>query len=245
MSLDALNEAGFTPDICAELIKAESDLKPQVDVTPDMDDEQSLKAAQAYDRHWWQYESVWRRLRDCLEARSLNRIRVSKDKKKLLTNWASIVSAIPVDEDGRVKVQTVLMSATMDRTMIEQFFHVDEWVEIDAQKHNNSVVRQANAPGSKAALLYGTGDREEEYGETNAMKKAAAEKLRADVARIVGDENLFTFKGVAELGDTVTGWFNGVEGVDEWRGQDAFILGRLLPMEPLRMKSVQSPATKR
>lgn len=175
MSLDALNEAGFTPDICAELIKAESDLKPQVDVTPDMDDEQSLKAAQAYDRHWWQYESVWRRLRDCLEARSLNRIRVSKDKKKLLTNWASIVSAIPVDEDGRVKVLTVLMSATMDRTMIEQFFHVDEWVEIDVQKHNNSVVRQANAPGSKAALLYGTGDREEEYGETNAMKKAAAE----------------------------------------------------------------------
>ncbi|WP_201150518.1 hypothetical protein [Rhodovulum sulfidophilum] len=58
--------------------------------------------------------------------------------------------------------------------------------------------------GEDAADLF---DREEEYGETNASKKAAAEKLRADVARIVGDENLFTFKGVAELGDTVTGWF--------------------------------------
>lgn len=230
LSLDALDAAGFTRDVCAELIKAEGDLKPQVDVTPDMDDEQSLKAAQAYERHWWKYESVWRHLRDCLEARSMNRIRVSKDKKKLLTNWASIVSAIPVDDDGRVKVQTVLMSATMDRAMIDQFFHVDEWVEIDVQKHDNSVVRQANAPGSKAALLYGTGDREEEYAETNAKKKAAAEKFRADVARIVGDENLFTFKGVAELGDEVTGWFNGVEGVDEWRGQDAFILGRPLPM---------------
>lgn len=67
--------------------------------------------------------------------------------------FCPIVSAIPVDDDGRVKVQTVLMSATMDRAMIEQFFHVDEWVEIDVQKHNNSVVRQANAPSSKAALL--------------------------------------------------------------------------------------------
>lgn len=99
LSLDVLDEAGFTPDVCAELIKAESDLTLQVDVTPDMDDEQSLKAAQGYDRHCRKYKSVWQRLRDCLVARSLNRIRVSKDRKKLLTNWASIVSAIPVDDE--------------------------------------------------------------------------------------------------------------------------------------------------
>ncbi len=229
LTLERLEDAGFTEAVCTDLIAAEKGLAPNVEITPDMDDEQSLKAATAYDRQWWRYESVWRRMRDCIGSRSMNRIRISKDKKKLLTNWASVVSAIPVDDDGRVKVQTVLMSATMDRVMIDQFFHVDEWVEIDIQKHNNSVVRQANAPGSKAALLYGTGDREEEYGETNNSKKAAAEKFRDDVARIVGEDNLFTFKGVAELGDDVTGWFNGVEGVDEWRGQDAYILGRPLP----------------
>jgi len=229
LTLERLEAAGFDEDVCDELIKAESELAPQVDVMPDMDEVESLRTAQAYDRHWWKYESVWRRLRDCIRSRSMNRIRVSRDKKKLLTNWASVVNAIPIDDDGRVKVQTVLMSATMDRSMVEQFFHVDDWIEIDVQKHPKSVVRQANASGSKAALLYGTGDREEEYGETRADKKAAAEKFRADVARIVGKNNLFTFKGVAELGDDVTGWFNGVEGIDEWRGQDAFILGRPLP----------------
>jgi len=229
VTLERLEEAGFTPDVCSMLIKAEGELRPDVEITPDMDDEQSLHVAHEYDRQWWKYESVWRRLRDCLGSRSMNRVRVSKDKKKIVTNWASVVSAIPVDEDGRVKVQTVLMSATLDRSMIEQFFHVDEWVEIDIEKHPKSVVRQANAPGSKSALLYGTGDRVEEYGEDNAAKKAAAEKFRQDVQRIVGEDNLFTFKGVAELGDEVTGWFNGVEGVDEWRGQDAFILGRPLP----------------
>lgn len=46
----------------------------------------------------------------------------------------------------------------------------------------------------------------------------------------MGHENLVTFKGVAELGGAETGWFNGVEGIDEWRGQDAFIIGRPLPM---------------
>ncbi|MDO5622603.1 MAG: hypothetical protein Q4G24_14175 [Paracoccus sp. (in: a-proteobacteria)] len=58
LTLNVLDEAGFTPDICAELIKAESDLKPQVDVTLDMDDEQSLKVAQDYDCHWWKYEKA-------------------------------------------------------------------------------------------------------------------------------------------------------------------------------------------
>ncbi|MDO5622604.1 MAG: hypothetical protein Q4G24_14180 [Paracoccus sp. (in: a-proteobacteria)] len=81
-----------------------------------------------------------------------------------------------------MKVQTVFMSATMDRAMIEQFFHIDEWVEIDVQNHSNSVVRRADTPSSKAELLYGTGNREEEYGETNVSKKAVTEKLRADVA---------------------------------------------------------------
>jgi len=229
LTLERLEAAGFTPEILDQLIKAESDLAPDVDITPDMDGEQSLTLTDAYDGLWWKYESVWRRLRDCIKSRSMNRVRVSRDKKTIITNWASVVSAVPVDDDGRVRVQTIIMSATIDRAMLEQFFHIDDWVELDIKKHPESNVRQSNAPGSKAALLYGTGDRVDEYEETNEAKKAAAAQFRADVAHIVGENNLFTFKGVAELGDKVTGWFNGVEGVDEWRGQDAFILGRPLP----------------
>ena len=97
LTIERLEDAGFTVDVCTDLIKAESCLKPDVEITPDMDDVQSLKSAHDYDSHWWKYESLWRRLRDCLESRSMNRIRVSRDKKSILTNWAQLMAAIPVE----------------------------------------------------------------------------------------------------------------------------------------------------
>ena len=228
LTLEALAKAGIDAEVCSEMIKAEESLRREVGVSPSMSQSESVKAAGDFDQKWFRYASFWRRLRDCIVHGSLNRVRVSTDKKAIITNWADVVKAIPSDGDGRVTVTTVIMSATMKRSMIEQFFVIDEWLDIEVEKHPSAEVIQADLKGSMASLLYGEGDRAETYRETDKDKKAAAEKLRADVARVTEGKPLLTYKALADM-MPVAGWFNAVEGLNDWDGQDVAVLGRPLP----------------
>lgn len=128
MTIDSLEAAGFTPDVCKELIKAETDLAPEVTITPDMSASEALQAATNYDGAWYRYASFWRRLRDALEARSLNRLRVTKNKKGIFLNWRQKIAGIPWDhETNRPRVPVLILSATIKRSMVEAVMPVDEW----------------------------------------------------------------------------------------------------------------------
>ena len=230
LTLDALDAAGFTPDVCRELIKAEEGLKPEVEITPDLDPEQALKAAGEYDGQWYKYASLWRRLRDALAARSLNRLRVTKNKKGIYLNWRQRIAGIPWDQEtDRPKVPVLILSATIKRSMVEAVLPVDEWTTIEVEKHAGAKVTQVVVNASKASLLYGTGDRAEEYGETRADRRAAAAMFRADIERVSEGRHLFSYKALIDEDVPLSGWFNAVEGLNEWAGGKIDILGRPLP----------------
>lgn len=230
MTIEGLEAAGFTPDVCKELIKAESDLAPEVTITPDMSASEALKAATDYDGAWYRYASFWRRLRDALEARSLNRLRVTKNKKGIFLNWRQRIAGIPWDhETNRPRVPVLILSATIKRSMVEAVMPVDEWVTIEVEKHEDAKVTQVVLNTSKSALLYGTGDRVEEYGETRAEKRAAAEKFRQDITVVATGRNLFSYKALMDEGVPLAGWFNAVEGLNDWAGGRIDIVGRPLP----------------
>lgn len=230
LTIERLEAAGFTADICKALIKAETELAPDVEITPDMSAEEALKAAGCYDGQWYKYASFWRRLRDALEARSLNRLRVTKNKKSIFLNWRQKIAGIPWDnETDRPRVPVLILSATIKRSMIEAVLPVDEWVTIEVEKHKDAQVTQVMLNASKASLLYGTGERVEEYKETNAAKKAAAAKFRDDLMRVSEGRHLFSYKSLVDEGVPLSGWFNAVEGLNDWAGGKIDIVGRPLP----------------
>lgn len=230
LTLDRLDAAGFTPEICKDLIKAENDLAPEVEITPDMSAAEALTAASDYDGAWYRYASFWRRLRDALEARSLNRLRVTKNRKGVWLNWRQKIAGIPWDhETDRPRVPVLILSATTKRSMIEAVLPVDEWVTIEVEKHKDAKVTQVVLNASKSALLYGTGDRADEYGETRAERKAAAKKFREDLVTVSGGRHLFSYKALADEAVPLSGWFNAVEGLNDWAGGKVDIVGRPLP----------------
>lgn len=238
MTIEALEAAGFTPDVCRELIKAETDLAPEVTITPDMSASEALKAAADYDGTWYRYASFWRRLRDALTARSLNRLRVTKNKKGIFLNWRQKIAGIPWDnENNRPRVPVLILSATIKRSMIEAVLPVDEWVTIEVEKHEDAKVTQVVLNTSKSALLYGTGERAEEFGETIAAKKAAAAQFRADIAQVAHGRHLFSYKAIKDEGVPLAGWFNAVEGLNDWAGGRIDIVGRPLPA-PLEVEDM-------
>ena len=232
LTFERLGEAGFTVDVCKELIKAEMALAPDVEITPDMSAREALSAATDYDGKWYKYASFWRRLRDALESQSLNRLRVTPNKKGVVLNWRRKIAGIPWDsETDRPRVPVLILSATIKRSMIEAVLPVDEWVDIEVEKHADAKVVQIPMNASKSALLYGTGDRVKKYDERDKGKKAAAANFRADVEQVSRGRNLFAYKDVNDF-VPLEGWFNAVEGLNDWAGCNIDIVGRPLP-EPL------------
>lgn len=230
MTIDRLREAGFTVEVCKELIKAETALAPDVEITPDMSVAEALKAAGDYDGLWHRYASFWRRLRDALEAGSLNRLRVTPNKKGIYLNWRQKIAGIPWDsETDRPRVPVLVLSATIKRSMVEAVLPVDEWVSIEVAKHPDAKVTQIPINASKKSLLYGTGDRVEEWNETDKKEKARAEQFRADVARVSEGRHLFSYKALIDENMMLAGWFNAVEGLNDWAGGKIDIVGRPLP----------------
>lgn len=238
ITLERLDAAGFTADVCKALIKAENDLAPEVEITPDMSAAEALEAATDYDGAWYNYASFWRRLRDSLEARSLNRLRVTPDKKGIFLNWRQEIAGIPWDhETNRPRVPVLIMSATTKRSMIEAVLPVDEWVTIEVEKHKDAKVIQVPVNMSKSALLYGTGERGLEYQETAKDKKEAALQLRQDVMAVSEGRHLFSYKSLADEGVPLSGWFNSLEGLNDWAGGEIDIVGRPLPA-PLDVEDI-------
>jgi hypothetical protein len=238
LTLERLDAAGFTVDVCKALIKAENDLAPLVEITPDMSAAEALTAATDYNGAWYRYASFWRRLRDALEARSLNRLRITPNKKGVLLNWRQKIAGIPWDhETNRPRVPVLILSATIKRSMIEAVLPVDEWVSIEVEKHKDAKVIQVPVNMSKAALLYGTGERLEEYGETNRDKKAEAKKLREDITAVSEGRHLFSYKSLVDEGVPLSGWFNSLEGLNDWAGGEIDIVGRPLPA-PLDVEDI-------
>ena len=230
LTIERREQAGFTVDVCKELIKAETELAPEVEITPDMSASEALNAATDYDGQWYKYASFWRRLRDALEAGSLNRLRVTPNKKGVYLNWRQKIAGIPWDkETNRPRVPVLILSATIKRSMVEAVLPVDEWVSIEVEKHPDAKVTQVPINTSKKSLLYGTGDRVEEWDETDKKDKARAEQFRADVARISEGRHLFSYKALIDENMMLAGWFNAVEGLNDWAGGKIDIVGRPLP----------------
>lgn len=238
LTLDRLLAAGFTPDVCRMLIKAEEDLRPQIAITPDMDPKATSAALTDYDEAWHRYASVWRRLRDCIEKGSLNRIRVISEKGRpvrLSLAWKSPIKGIPWDnEAGRPKIPVLVLSGTMRRSIIEQFLPVDEWHEIDVAPHPGAVIEQADLSGSKAESLYGStperrASREDGgKGEDDARQIKSAATVRALVKATAGDDVLITYKELEEqIG--ADAHFYAVEGINAFSGRDLVVYGAPLP----------------
>jgi hypothetical protein len=228
ITIETLEDAGFTVDVCKELIKVEEELKPEIVITPDMSAAASSRAADKYDSNWHRYASVWRRLRDALASRSMNRLRPTKNG--LWLNWRQRIAGIPWDaENNRPKVPVLILSATIKRSTIEAVLPVDDWVSIEVEKHEGAKVTQVPINASKSALLYGTGDRDEEYGETDKRKAAAAAQFRDEIGRISEGRHLFSYKALIDEDVPLAGWFNSVEGLNDWAGGRIDIMGRPLP----------------
>ncbi|TDL78111.1 hypothetical protein E2L08_12490 [Palleronia sediminis] len=228
MTLEQLTAAGFTVDVCKELIKAEEALAPQVEITPDMSASEALAKAVDYDAQWHLYASFWRRLRDAIAVGSMNRLRRVKDGVWL--NWRQRIAGIPWDaETNRPKVPVLVLSATIKRSMVEAVLPVDEWVTIEVEKHKDAKVTQIVVDASKTALLYGTGDRVEEYAESDKAKAEKARQFREDVTAISQGRHLFSYKALREQDVPLSGWFNAVEGLNDWAGGKIDIVGRPLP----------------
>lgn len=249
LTLDRLVAAGFTADVCRMLIKAEEELRPRVEITPDMDPKATGDALTDFDEAWHRYASVWRRLRDCLEKGSLNRLWVISEKGRpvrLSLAWKSPIKGIPWDnETGRPKIPVLLLSGTMRRPVIEQFLPVDEWHEIEAAPHPGTVIEQADLSGSKAECLYGsTLERQAPrdkggMGEDDRDKIKAAQAVRSLVKAAVGDDVLITYKELEEqIG--ADAHFGAVEGINAFSGRDTVIYGRPLPRP--RVMETQSRA---
>lgn len=228
LTLERLADAGFTVDVCKELIKAEEALAPQVEITPAMSAADALKAAAAYDANWHLYASFWRRLRDAIASGSMNRLRPVKEG--IWLNWRQRIAGIPWDaETNRPRVPVLVLSATIKRSMVEAVLPVDEWVTIEVEKHAEAKVCQVIVDASKTALLYGTGERVEEYEENDKAKAAKAKRYREDIARISEGRHLFSYKALGEQDVPLSGWFNAVEGLNDWAGGKIDIVGRPLP----------------
>ena len=238
LTLDRLEAAGFTGDVCRMLVKAEEEFRPRIEVTPDMSPTATSGALVDYDEAWHRYASVWRRLRDCIETGSMNRIRVISEKGRpvrLNLAWKSPIKGIPWDnETGRPKIPVLVLSGTMRRSIIEQFLPVDEWHEIDVAPHPDAVIEQSDLRGSKVESLYAsTPERRAPVeqggkGENDRQKMKAAEAVRALVKEAAAGDVLITFKELEEQisGD---GHFFAVEGINAFSGRDLVVYGRPLP----------------
>lgn len=245
LSLERLAAAGFTPDVCRMLIKAEEELAPKVTVTPDMTPEATSKALGDFEEGWFRYASVWRRLRDCIEKGSLNRIHVICEQDRpvrLSLAWRSPLKGIPWDKErDRPAVNVLVLSGTMRRSIIEQFLPVDEWHEIEAAPHPGAVIIQSDLRGSKSECLYGsTPERRAPpekggNGENDADKIKAAEQTRALVRQAAEGKVLITYKELEEqIG--ADAHFGAVEGLNAFSGRDLVIYGRPLP-HPRQMET--------
>jgi len=238
LTLERLLAAGFTADVCRMLIKAEEELRPRVEITPDMSPKATSSALVDYDEAWHRYASVWRRLRDCIEKGSMNRIRIISEKgrpTRLNLAWKTPLKGIPWDnETGRPKIPVLVLSGTMRRPIIEQFLPVDEWHEIDVAPHPGAVIEQSDLRGSKSECLYGStperraprekgGDGEDDRDKINAAKA-----VRSLVEAAAGDDVLITFKELEEqIG--ADAHFCAVEGINAFSGRDLVVYGRPLP----------------
>ena len=130
LTMERVEAAGFTVDICRMLIKAEEDLRPSVDITPDMSQEAVLAVTKDVSTEWMDYVYVWRRLRDCIKFRSMNRI--CQTKEHLFLNWMIKPGSIPWDrEHDRPAIPILIMDGTMRRELVEQVFPFDAYHEIE------------------------------------------------------------------------------------------------------------------
>ena len=245
LTLDRVLAAGFTPDICRMLIKAEEELRPRIEITPDMSPKATSGALVDYDEAWHRYASVWRRLRDCIEKGSLNRIRVISEKGRpvrLNLAWKTPIKGIPWDnETGRPKIPVLVLSGTMRRSIIEQFLPVDEWHEIDVAPHPGAVIEQSDLRGSKSECLYGStterrAPREKGgLGEDEKDKIKSAQHVRSLVKEAAGNDVLITYKELEEqIG--ADAHFCAVEGINAFSGRDLVVYGRPLP-HPRQMET--------
>jgi hypothetical protein len=75
----------------------------------------------------------------------------------------SKVQGIVKETRNRPRVPVLILSATIKRSMVEAVLPVDEWVSIEVEKHPDAKVTQVPINTSKKSLLYGTGDRVEEW----------------------------------------------------------------------------------
>ena len=226
LSLERLEEAGFTEEVFRQLIRAEENLCPHVDVNPAMSIDESIAAVKDYDPSWYRFASVWRRLRNCLLDRSMNRVRVRANH--LILAWKSKIRSIPWDpENDRPKVPILILSGTMRREVIEQFISVDEWHDVEVEPHPDAVIKQSNLKGSKSECLYGSTEKRREEGETDQRKIKSAETVRGTVSKVAQERPLITFKELAGQIDG-DGWFNAIAGRNDWEGLDLVIYGRPL-----------------
>ena len=106
---------------------------------------------------------------------------------------------------------------------------VDEWVSIEVEKHADAKVTQVVLNTSKSALLYGTGERVEEYEENDKAKAAKAKQFREDIMAVTAGRHLFSYMALGEQDVPLSGWFNAVEGLNDWAGGKIDIVGRPLP----------------
>lgn len=227
LTIDGLEGAGFTIDVCDELAKAEEALKPLLDINPTMSPETSKRVAAKFETKWQKYVMVWLRLRECLLYRTINPIQLTDDTIKLA--WRTPIESIPWDDEkNRPRVPVLILSATLRRSAIEQFIPVDNYIEIDVEPHENAIIEQSDLKGSKSECLFGVSESRREQGENDLDKIKSAEKVRELVATAAQGSSLITY---LELRENIgaQGHFGAVEGLNEFSGRDIMVYGRPLP----------------
>lgn len=233
LSLDALRDAGLTPDVFSDLAKAEEALAPSIEVTPRMSEKESLQRLKTYDGSWRRYANAWAQLKAFMETGSTNRVRVI-DGKTLSLAWKEPPRAIPWDDDNdRPAVPVILLSGTMRRGIIEQVLPVDEWHDIEVTPHPETEILQCPIKGTMTQLLYGTSAERMESGETDVKKVVKAQKLLATIDALLKTDDalvLLTFKELREqIGHNDAGHYFALEGLDRFKGRNLLVVGRPLP----------------
>ncbi len=227
LTIEALEAAGFTEEVFRELIKREE--RPEIEVTPDISPAETWKAVEDIDLESYGRECLWRRMRDCMACRSLNRVRVVGDH--LVLNWKSPITAIPWNKDeGRPAIPVLVLSGTMLPHIIEQFIKMDEYHEIDVAPHPDSIIVQSTYKGSKAEWEYGSTKKLREAGQTDQTKIKAAAAVRESVLTAAEDKALITNMGLEKLLEhDPSAHFNNIEGLNKFSGMPLVVYGRTLP----------------
>ncbi len=234
-----LSEAGLTTDVLTQLIEhCAAKMRGDIHVSPDMSPDESLRAINLYDRTWYNHECVWSAIQSCLSTNSLNRIRFNNGFIEIHERRPIKFIRFKENECKTPDIPVLLLSGTVKRSVIEQFFTIASWTAVEVDPHPETKIIQSTFSGSKTELLYETMSKHEDDAQLHERMLQRARRLRAMLRLFMRKMSIITYKLEAdelrkealEMNIEATiGHFGAIEGLNCMEGTDLVISGRPLP----------------